>query len=154
METKRRGFSLMEIFIVMVVLAIIASIAVPKLSQAASEAQCTYLCDGLQEVRSGIAIYSTDHDGTYPGSGSADWVEAMTGQTNEAGDVYTSEMAEAGERAFGPYLERVPKNPYNDLNTVEVSDIDLQMATATTGWYFNCETGLFRANDLDAHINY
>lgn len=154
METERHGFSLMEIFIVMVVLAIIASIAVPKLSQAASQAQCTYLCDALQDVRSGIALYSADHDDRYPGSGSATWVQAMTGQTNSQGDVYTSEMAQAGEEAFGPYLDCVPKNPYSDLNTVEVTNIDLQIATTTTGWYFNCETGLFRANDLDAHINY
>ncbi len=154
METEKHGFSLMEIFIVMVVLAIIASIAVPKLSQAASEAQCTYLCDALQEVRSGIALYSTDHDDCYPGNGNADWVQAMTGQTNDEGDVYTSEMAEAAEKAFGPYLDSVPKNPYSNLNTVEVTNIDMQMATAQTGWYFNCETGLFRANDLNAHINY
>ena len=154
MDIEKRGFTVMEIVVVVIVFAIIASVAVPTLSQAASEAEGSYLCKALQKVRCGIAIYKLDHNDQNPGAGTASWVEAMTCVTNEDGDLYTPEMQAEGVKPCGPYIDSVPKNPYSELNTVEVSDIDLGMASAKTGWYFNTETGHFRANDLDEHIHY
>jgi prepilin-type N-terminal cleavage/methylation domain-containing protein len=154
MNTEKNGFTVMEIVIVAIVFAIVACVAVPKLSQAADQAECSYLCKALQKVRSGIALYKIDHNDSNPGTGNANWTEAMTAQTNEDGDLYTPEMQAAGIKPCGPYIKTVPKNPYTDLNTVEVSDIDLGMATATTGWYFNTESAHFRANDLNDHIHY
>jgi hypothetical protein len=43
---------------------------------------------------------------------------------------------------YGPYLQAVPVNPFNNSNLVT----DDPTETAK-GWYYNKDTGVFRAND-------
>jgi len=51
---------------------------------------------------------------------------------------------------YGPYLERVPVNPFSDTS-VATDVVDWATAVTTGGWEYNHATGEIRANDSAAH---
>ena len=87
-----------------------------------------FLVNVLQKVREAIHFYTLDHNIFPPGLGTASWEEAMTGITNENGDVYTPDMQDAGIPSFGPYLPQgsdgqfLPTNPFNNNFNLRITD--------------------------------
>lgn len=138
------GFTLVEILIVVVILGILAAIVIPQFTEASTEAKTSSLCTDLQTVRSQIELYKIQHNDELPGAGTATFELAMTGQTNIAGDVGTD---------YGPYLQKIPTNPFNDLNTIEIEAGSGNLGGGNCGWHFNNVTGAFHA-DTDAHSSY
>jgi len=112
----RSGFTLVEILIVVVILGILAAIVIPQFTSASTEAKESALMSNLQAVRSQVELYKIQHNDHLPGTqGTVDFVTAMTSKTDQNGTVGTT----AAHR-FGPYMQKIPTNPFNDLNTVEV----------------------------------
>ena len=143
----KRGFTLVEILIVVVILGIIAAMVVPHFKGVGSEARLSSLCGNLQRVRSQIELYKFNHDDQFPGAGGATFEQAMTGYTDGNGDV----AAAPGPGVYGPYLLSIPRNAFNDLDTVRV---DGDAAGANThGWRFGTATGAFQADGSVAHAN-
>lgn len=69
MEPKSRhplGFTLMELMIVVSVLAIMASIAIPKFANSIQRAKEGALKGNLGALRSALSIYYADNSGNYP----------------------------------------------------------------------------------------
>ena len=64
----KRGFTLVEILIVVVILGILAAIVIPQFTQASTEAKTNSLCSDLQTLRSQIELYKVQHndDGRRP----------------------------------------------------------------------------------------
>jgi len=136
----KSGFTLVEILIVVVILGILAAIVIPQFTEASTEAKTSSLCTDLQTMRSQIELYKIQHNDELPGSGTASFVLALTGQTDVAGAVGTD---------YGPYLQKIPTNQFNDLDTVR---LDGAAAGANTeGWRFDTTTGAFYADDSVAH---
>jgi general secretion pathway protein G len=134
----KRGFTLVEILIVVVILGILAAVVIPQFTNASTEAKTSSLCADLQTARSQIELYKVQHNDLLPGAGTALWVEAMTGKTDVAGAVNAN-------GPYGPYLQKLPRNQFNDLSTVR---IDGAAAGANTdGWRFDSTTGAFLADD-------
>ena len=52
---------------------------------------------------------------------------------------------------YGPYMKKVPKNPFNDLNTIvaDITEADITIAASggTAGWKFYTNTGRLIADD-------
>jgi general secretion pathway protein G len=136
----KSGFTLVEILIVVVILGILAAIVIPQFTEASTEAKTSSLCTDLQTVRSQVELYKIQHNDQLPGAGTASWVLAMTGQTDIAGAVGTD---------YGPYLQKVPTNQFNDLNTVRIDGGAAGLNTE--GWRFDTTTGAFQADDSAAH---
>jgi len=134
----KSGFTLVEILIVVVILGILAAIVIPQFTDASTEAKTSSLASDLQTVRSQIELYKIQHNDALPGLGAATWIEAMTGQTDVAGAVGTD---------FGPYLQKIPTNQFNDDNTVTENGT---LGDESGGWEFNTTTGAFHA-DTAAH---
>lgn len=130
------GFTLVEILIVVVILGILAAIVIPQFTEASTEAKTSSLCTDLQTVRSQIELYKIQHNDDLPGAGAASFVEAMTGKTDVAGAVGTD---------YGPYLQKIPTNPFNDLNTVRMGGA--AAGANTEGWRFDLTSGAFNADD-------
>lgn len=141
MKTKS-GFTLVEILIVVVILGILAAIVIPQFTEASTEAKLSSLCTDLQTMRSQIELYKVQHNDDLPGAGTASFQDSLTGQTDINGAVGTD---------YGPYVQKIPTNGFNDLDTVQVEAGTTGLGNGNTGWHFDSTTGAFHA-DTDDHV--
>lgn len=146
MKTKS-GFTLVEILIVVVILGILAAIVIPQFTGASIQAKENSLRSDLQSMRSQIQLYKIQHNEFYPGTGPVagtflDFENAMLGETDVDGVAWVS-----GNK-YGPYLDRIPPNPFNELTTVSEVTTDLRnSATNNFGWIYNTTDGHIRPDD-------
>ena len=140
---SKSGFTLVEILIVVVILGILAAIVIPQFSEASTQARTSSVQSNLQMIRSQIELYKIQHKDQIPGSDSATFIANLTSQTDIDGGT-----VEAGETAYGPYMQKWPTNALNDSDALEVS---AAAATATEGWHYHTDTGEFTA--LDATVD-
>jgi len=157
---RTKGFTLVEILIVVVILGILAAIVIPQFTSASTQARESALVSDLQSIRSQIELYKIHHGDQLPGTAptGATFVQAMTQKTDQDGDM-------AGNDKYGPYMQAIPINPFSDSNSVTTGSSKLAAGSATGGWYFNTsgtDAGLFQAADDKAnpddatylHVNY
>ena len=150
----KKGFTLVEILIVVVILGILAAIVIPQFTDASTEAKTSSLCSDLQTVRSQIELYKIQHNDNLPDMEIAadDGDNDLTRITNVSG----TEVAAGTANSFGPYLQKMPKNAFNNSTTVVIvdtagADPNASVGTGENGWYFNSVTGAFHAIDSDEH---
>jgi general secretion pathway protein G len=129
----RTGFTLVEVLMVAVILAILAVIVVPQFSDASADVKTSALRSSLHTIRSQLELYKAQHNGSYPTA--ADWANQMTGKT----DVDGTPNATSGK--YGPYLQSVPPNPIDDNATIATTQ------DATGGWAYDAAAGTFKSND-------
>ena len=134
---KPRGFTLIEILIVVVVLGILASIVLPQFSNASHTAKENVLKDELRYLRMQIVVYKAQHADQAPGPTVADFLAQMTLHTDEAGNTSATPSAIF---KYGPYLSAIPKNPINSLDTLEISGDDPLVGDGSHGWEYNPAT--------------
>lgn len=132
---RRRGFTLVEILIVVLILAILAVMVVPQFGSASDETRENALKMNLFHIRQQIELYKHQHNSQWPEL--ENFAEQMTQASNVAGQ--TAEPGTAGH-PYGPYLRQVPNNPFTGDNEVGEGDF------GTSDWYYNENTGEFRAN--------
>lgn len=99
-----RGFTLIEILIVVIILGILAAIVIPQFSNASAEARASSLSSTLSTLRMQIQYYKMQHNDSLPDL-THGW-ECMTHKTDLHGNIDP-----ANGPAFGPYLQTVPINP-------------------------------------------
>jgi len=136
----KSGFTLVEILIVVVILGILAAIVIPQFTEASTEAKLSSLCTDLQTMRSQIELYKVQHNDDLPGAGTASFADALTGQTDISGAVGTD---------YGPYVQKIPTNAFNDLDTVQVEAGSTGLGDGDTGWHFDSTNGAFHADTDD-----
>ena len=120
-RNTRRGFTLIEILIVVIILGILAAIVIPQFSSATTDARLSSLQSTVQTLRSQVALYRLQHNDNLPGTGTGTaftsdqfWTD-LTTQTDATGAAYT---ATAATGPFGPYMQDIPKNALNTSTTV------------------------------------
>ncbi|HEX4795019.1 MAG TPA: prepilin-type N-terminal cleavage/methylation domain-containing protein [Humisphaera sp.] len=112
-STSRRGFTLIEILIVVIILGILAAIVIPQFSSATNDARKSTLASTAQTVRSEIALYQVQHNGVLPGTGASGfdsnvfWTQ-LTTKTDQNGAAYSGSSTTG---PFGPYMQSMPSNP-------------------------------------------
>ncbi len=131
---KRSAFTLVELLIVVIILGILAAIVVPQFTDAATDARLSSLTTNLATIRGQLELYKLQHSGNYPTE--ATFTAQMTAGTDAAGAAGTD---------FGPYLQRVPNNPFTVGGTG--NDVTSTAADAAKAWYYDDTTGEFKAND-------
>jgi len=140
----RSGFTLVEILIVVIILGILAAIVIPQFSDASTQARETSIKSDLWTMRSQIELYKVQHKYDLPTDGGLTFPVAMTSYTTVAG-VLAAVQAPA-DGVYGPYLRKVPTNPFNDDDTVTEAATDTGVA-GDKGWFFNTATGAIRPDD-------
>ena len=149
MKTRKRnrGFTLVEILIVVVILGILAAIVIPQFTQASTEAREASLASNLQTMRSQIELYKIQHLDFAPGeaAGSMAFVLALTTQSDINGLAGTD---------FGPYLLKMPVNPFA-TGTVATFSSAPGSGVAGVGagnhWYFDTTAKTLHAHDDADH---
>jgi len=142
--TLRNAMTVPEFFIVFLLIAVTAAVSFPRFSEAKSASDIGRLVKGLETVRQQVELYKVHHDGLLPG------------QKYEGHEINEEDFVKAlieSDGVYGPYLKKMPKNPFNSLRTVRVGTVTLGSASGA-GWFFNCQTGDFRADDLEFHRAY
>ncbi len=166
-KSKRaQGFTLVELLIVVIILAILAAIIVPQFSASTNDAKAAALQSNLANMRSAIEFYFQEH-GEYPGANIATGATCVNGAAVTSGAAnseaallaqltrYTNAdgLACTGKDAttfkYGPYLKSaIPDNPEGTSNTITVVNAGvLGLTSGTTGgWRYDTVTGEFIAD--------
>ena len=66
MKRARKGFTLVEILIVVIILGILAAIVIPQFTNASQSAKTSSLQSQLQTIRSQLELFQVQHNGKYP----------------------------------------------------------------------------------------
>ena len=146
-----KGFTLVEILIVVIILGILAAIVIPQFTEASNDARESALASDLQTLRSQLELYKVQHLERYPNikeDGTADatvanFVSRLTGKTDQYGKIDATGV-------FGPYLQKFPTNAFAN-NAVVFGVVDPAPVVAGNGWYFNTDLGKISANDTAPH---
>jgi general secretion pathway protein G len=148
-KSRKAGFTLVEILIVVIILGILAAIVIPQFTEASSEARESSLATDLQEVRGQLQLYKAQHVDTWPDANIATQMTQYSDVTGAC--VATPDTA----HTFGPYLQTIPTNPVSNVKTVRVvagAAATFAAPAADGGWYLNSTTGEFRADLTDARV--
>ena len=137
----KRGFTLVEILIVVVILGILAAIVIPQFTGASTQAKLSALVSDLQTMRSQVELYKLEHNEQLPSAAAVGFELALTGQTTVLGAAGTD---------YGPYLQKLPTNQFVDLATFNVADNAVPAGDNTFGWSFDSITGETYPNYVDA----
>jgi len=151
----KRGFTLVEILIVVVILGILAAIVIPQFTQASTEAKENSLCSDLQSLRSQIELYKCQHNDFAPGNTIAGGVATPAIASFPPQMTYCTDIDGAnngvksrdGTHQYGPYLESVPANPFNGLTNVIAGTKPAGAGDGTSAWLYDPATGEIFAND-------
>lgn len=138
------GFSLVELVIVVVIIGIVAAIAVPRMSSAAARARATSLRADLAAMNHAADFYIAEHGGLCPaqdglGAIASDGIELIARLVDR-----TDGFGASGSQ-FGPYLMKLPANPFNGLSTVRIDGAP--PGAGTHGWRYDSVNRSFRADD-------
>ena len=155
------GFTLVELLIVVIILAILAAIIVPQFSAATDDANQAAYDTNISNIRAAVDLYRQQHN-AYPGAvvstgatcingtavagaiGEPAFQAQLRNYTNAAGLACTG--TDPNEFKYGPYLkEDLPTNPLGTVNTLTVVNTGVLGLTSgsTGGWRFDSVTGEF-----------
>lgn len=128
--SRRRGFTLIELVVVILILGILAGVAAPKMFSTSSKATDNGLKQTLNIVRDAIELYYSQNAAYPPATG-----------TN--GSDFPL--------ALKPYLRgpfpKCPVGPAQNTNVLAATGPSTTgSATPTDGWKFNTQTGVFICN--------
>jgi len=115
---KQAGFTLIEVMVVIVILAILAAIVVPRIMHRPDEARVVKAKQDVMAIENALELYKLDN-GVYPSTDQG--IEALV--TKPAGELTPQNWESGG------YLKRIPVDPwghvYHYLNPGKHTDVDI-----------------------------
>ena len=134
---KNRGFTLVEILIVVIILGILAAIVIPQFTSASQDARRSSMASTVQSLRSQIELYKLQHTDTVPDL-TAGWTPLTT---VTLADGTASTIGTVG--AVGPYMQATPTNPFiaGAASSTVTSCTGVPAPDGTSGFYQDLSTG-------------
>lgn len=125
-SSRKTGFTLVEILIVVVILGILAAIVVPQFVNASDSAIKGALQSQLQTISSQVELYRVQNSGSYP---TEDPDDPMITGGNDGWGIMVG----------GDFLKEVPINGYTKQGLIEggvVGDAEGADRNADQGWFY------------------
>jgi len=126
-NNRNKGFTLVEILIVVIILGILAAIVIPQFTNASQDARKSSLASQLQTLRSQIELYKLQHGDALP-----DLVTSWAPMTTVVAYQGTN---------FGPYMQATPVNPLNNSSVVINSAAAPGATVAACGFIYDYAAG-------------
>jgi len=121
--TRKRssGFTLIEVLIVVVIMAVLAAVIIPQFSTSTTDAKKSSLEFNVHTLRSQVEVYKA-HAGDNPAT-----LSALTTTTPDG---------------YGPYVDAVPENPFNGSSAeAAVTTVPTGPNGSGEGWLYMKSTG-------------
>ena len=138
-KRHRDGFTLIEVLIVVVIMAVLAATIIPQFSSSTKDAKESSLKFNLNTLRSQIELYKLHHNGSLP-DGTTN-LKQLTSATNISGTT----GAAGTSFPYGPYVQNaLPVNPFTNSNKVTLfAGAGAPTASGATdaGWLYRAATG-------------
>ena len=117
-SSKRRGFTLVEIMIVVAIIALLASIAVPNFQRARKRSQATRILEDLRVLDNATDMYAIENNKTTGANPNFTDLKVYL----KTGTVLYSTGTDIFGDSYGPFtVDTIPKVPtaaYNNLSDV------------------------------------
>ena len=152
---KARAFTLVEILIVVVLLGVLAAIVIPAFANSGTLARGSTLATNMKLLRRFMLIYTSQHLEVGPGYLNGNTSVAPVDQVFRDQAMLSSnaqgQTAARGTVGFdcGPYLSKIPANPFNGLDTIQMLANGQDFPDAgddSHGYICKPETGEIRAD--------
>lgn len=122
---NEKGFTLIEIMIAVVIMAILATVVTPKFKDLIVKSKETKLKESLNIIRSAIDVEFTKRNGKYPDQISASMFKELS----------------------------IPSDPLKDNSVVVYTEDDpIIVSSSDGGWIYNPENGEVRVNNSENDI--
>lgn len=144
--TRRTAFTLIEVLIVVVIMAVLAAVIIPQFSSSTNDAKESALKFNLGQLRTQIDMYKLHHVGLVPQITNGT-LPQLTSSTDANGNIGTS----GPQFPYGPYMiNGMPVNPITGIGTVTAtSTFPPTAASGNNGWLFNPATGQLAADSAN-----
>jgi general secretion pathway protein G len=151
-----KGFTLVEILIVVVLLGVLAAIVIPAVASCTSSARETTLAANVNLLRRFVMVYTSQHREIAPGYPGGSMAATPTDQAfrdqallSSNGEGQTAPRGTAGFN-WGPYISKMPANPFSGLDTVKMLGAGEAFPAAaddTCGWICQPQSGEIRPDN-------
>ena len=143
---RRKGFTLIEVLIVVVIMAVLAATIIPQFSSSSQDSRESALKFNLHEMRKQISLYKEQHLGALPTITSGS-LPQLTSSTNTNGAIGTAGTS----YPYGPYMVGAfPANPITGSSTVTATTtFPPTAASGAGGWLYHAATGQIAADSAD-----
>lgn len=121
----REGFTLVELLVVMGIILVLVSIAIPTVNVARNKARDVEVKSGCNEIQKALEMFATDNSAAYPG---AHWEEDQNGEYSVGpgviGGVPTYDGTSPRKDFYIPKNSADPRNPYKADSTPDPNVLD------------------------------
>ncbi len=144
----RNAFTLIEVLIVVIIMAVLAATIIPQFSSSTNDAKSSSLKFNLHTIRSQIEMYKVHHLGAYPKFDK--FADQMTKVTDSSGNT----TGDATTLIYGPYIQgEVPANPFNGSKTLvavaTAGAVPAAVVSGGAGWQYDESNGGFYPNNSE-----
>jgi type IV pilus assembly protein PilA len=145
MKKDSRGFSLIELLIVVAIILIIAAIAIPNLLKSRIAANQASAIGSLRTINTAELMYSSTYNTGYSSSLQALGPPASGNGTASAAGMITSDLASGSKQGYS-FVYAATADASGRYNSYTVNANPITVGTTGTNYFFTDQTGVYRQN--------
>jgi type II secretion system protein G len=146
---KKKAFTLVELILVITILGILAALVMPTFQGNIATAKESAAKSDLMALRTQIELYKLQHNQYPPGYVNGVGTDIATLElqltaTSTVTGIVSASTVPSDPFLYGPYLKKIPPNPYNKLSTIayvaEATAFSAAVDGTSSGWLYKKET--------------